>query len=188
MPTSTNEESWYALRTFFSQELKVSQYLEANALKHFIPMRSQVHETRDGHLVRRMYPVVHNLIFVRKTMSRAAMHTIFSQCPYPISVYHHIDSEQRWCEISDKELMDLRLICDVTFTEPKFISQEESELEVGTEVVVMHGPLKGIQGKLVRKQKKYYILKTFVGMGVSLAISRWCCKPLDESLTINKKQ
>ena len=40
-------------------------------------------------------------------------------------------------------------------------------------------------GRMMRKNKKYYVLKTMVGgMGVMVAVSRWCCEPATED---NKK-
>ena len=171
MPTTLEtDECWYALRTFRAQEFKVSHYLEQRHLTHFIPMVNHSEQ-----------PAVHNLIFLRKTESKAQIRAILSECPYAVSVYHHIDSEEQWYEISNKELLELRLLCDNAFN-PQFISQEESELKVGAEVLVKHGPFRGITGKLVRKNKKYYLVKSFVGLGVMVAVSRWCCEEVKKEI------
>lgn len=175
MPSSDHGNSWYALRTFHAQEYKVSLHLERHHVDHFIPMVNHSYRKEDGTWVKAERPAVHNLLFVRKTGSRAELRSILAECDYPVSVYHHIDDEQQWYEISDNELLELRLLCDKAFS-PQFISQEESELKMGTEVCVKHGPFKGITGKLVRKNKKYYLVKTFVGLGVMVSVSRWCCE------------
>lgn len=73
-------------------------------------------------------------------------------------------------------------MCDVSLCEPTFITQGEYDMKVGHTVRVVHGPLSGIRGKLVRKNKKYYIMKS-LGMdssdalGVMISVSRWCCEP-----------
>lgn len=178
MPALENEECWYALRTFHAQEFKVSHYLEQCHLGHFIPMSNRVRHTEEGALIKTRQPAVHNLIFLQKTRPKAELRTILSECPYAVSVYHHIDNEEKWYEISSHEILELRLLCDHSFN-PQFISQEESELKVGSEVYVKHGPFKGLSGKLVRKNKKYYLVKSFVGLGVMVAVSRWCCESIE---------
>ena len=134
--------------------------------------------TTDGKNVLIQKPAVHNLLFLQMDRSMEELKRVLSECPYPISVYGQIDKPNEWSLISDKDMTDLRLICDITFTAPIFISQQESELKVGTQVRVTHGPMKGATGKLVRKNKKYYLVKTFVGVGVMLAVSRWCCEAM----------
>lgn len=180
MSAIEHDECWYAVRTFYAQELKVSHYLEQCHLSHFIPMTKRLHANADGKSVEAEHPVVHNLIFLRKTLPQTEMRAILQACPYPVSVYHHIDNEEQWYEISSKDLLDLRLLCDNAFN-PQFISREESELKVGTEVRVVHGPFKGITGKMVRKNKKYYLVKTFGELGVMVAVSRWCCEAVEKA-------
>ena len=58
------------------------------------------------------------------------------------------------------------------------MTQAEAEAMVGKEVRVIAGPFKGTVGRLVRKHKQYYFLKSVIGMGVMLRISRWYCEPI----------
>ena len=60
----------------------------------------------------------------------------------------------------------------------KYISGDEAKLKVGSPVTVKYGPLKGLNGKLVRQSKKYYLLKEVPGVGVMIKVSRWCCQAL----------
>ena len=62
----------------------------------------------------------------------------------------------------------------------KFLNAEEARLKVGTPVLVNHGPLKGLTGRLVRQNHKYFLLKEVPGIGVMLKVSRWCCQPLTD--------
>lgn len=149
-------------------------------IEHFIPTVDSSYYTVDGEFVKNIRPVVHNLIFIRKNRPKAELKAILATSPYPSKIYHHIGNEAAWCEICEKELMELRLICDNTLSHPKFISQEESELKVGVKVRIRNGPFKGITGKLVRKSKKYFLVKSFVGLGVEICISRWCCERIED--------
>ena len=176
------QDSWYAVRTFNAQEFKVSEYLKKHSLPHFIPLAKSRLKTADGGGKWCIRPIVHNLIFVRKAFSEEAIRKILSECPYPLSVYKHQDKAQSWCEIANQNILDLRLMCDVALCGPTFITQEEYDMKVGHIVRVVHGPLTGIRGKLVRKNKKYYIMKSFdMGspdtLGVMVCVSKWCCEP-----------
>lgn len=137
--------------------------------------------TEEGKNVSRHYPAVHNLLFLKADRSTDELRQVLTECPFPISVYCQIDKPGVWCQISDSDMTDIRLMCDTTFSEPKFITQEESELKVGTEVIVTHGPFKGITGKLIRKNKKYYLVKSIAGLGVMVSVSRWCCQEVKKN-------
>ena len=133
----------------------------------------------DGKPQRREHPVVHNLIFIKRTVSDEELRTVLGDCPYSTRIYTY-PNEQRWQVIPGKDILDLRLICDSALTEMEFISKQESELKIGRSVRVTHGPLKGVTGKLVRKNKKYYIVKSYAGLDVKVAVSRWCCEEIPE--------
>lgn len=179
MTTTTNEkvEQWYALQTYYAQELKVGHYLEKHRLHFFIPMMYSFDATSDDEPRRHQHPVVHNLIFIERTVSDTDLLAVLKECPYSVRIYTY-PNEQRWQVIPAQDILELRMICDNSFVEPQFISQQESELKIGRMVQVVHGPMKGITGKLVRKNKKYYIVKSFVGLGVMVSVSRWCCEEL----------
>ena len=70
------------------------------------------------------------------------------------------------------------MMCNPEVELRKYVSEQEAKLKAGTPVVVKYGPLKGLSGKLVRSNKKYYLLKEVPGLGVMLKVSRWCCVAL----------
>ena len=180
----TVEENWYALRTYFSQESKVGAHLDNYQLTWFIPMHGKTKRTKSGNepqdKAQQSKPFVHNLIFIKQPDDVSLLKRALSECPYSTWVYRQPNGVD-WCVIPGRDILELRIICDQSFTEPIFLTGQEAELKVGREVKVAHGPLSGIQGLLVRKNKKYYVLKMMVcGMGVMVAVSRWCCVPLDK--------
>ena len=177
---STGDQGyWIAIQTFHAQEKKVCGILDSYQTKHFVPMVTRTVVTKDGKRETKLQPAVHNLIFLQVDRSIDEIKRILADCPYSISVYSQMDKPGVWCMIPDKDMVDLRLICDITFTTPVFASAKEIELKVGSLVRVTHGPMKGISGKLVRKNKKYYLVKTFAGMGVMVNVSRWCCERIE---------
>ena len=179
---STERNTWYALRTFYRQEEKVSLFLERLQLPHFIPMTYSTRMSRpkdDSSEPEKpvLIPAVHNLLFVRKILSQKEMLKALAECMTPIYVFRHQDNH-RPCEISDREMQELRILCDPQYEHSIFVTQSEAEAMVGKEVRVIAGPFKGTVGRLVRKKKHYYFLKSVVGMGVMVRISRWYCEPL----------
>lgn len=181
MQTNELNEVWYALRTFFAAEQKVKQYLSRNNQPCFIPTLRCLKDGNDDKPVTIEKPVVHNLLFLRKAFADQTLKGILAECPYPIKMYTHPERQEEWARISGQDMLELRIICDNTFNRPNFITQAEAELKAGRMVRVTHGPMKGVTGKLVRKNRKYYVIKSFTALAVEVAVSRWCCEPCDET-------
>lgn len=78
-------------------------------------------------------------------------------------------------------MLQFRMMCDPNLAKSMYLTSEEAALKVGDPVIVKFGPLKGLSGRLVRQSKKYYLLKEVPGMGVMLKVSRWCCRPIEET-------
>lgn len=57
---------WYAIRVTYSREKKLKEYLDAQAIENFLPMHYKLVKKK-GKMVKKLVPVVHNLVFVRST-------------------------------------------------------------------------------------------------------------------------
>lgn len=174
-------QPWYAVRTFNCQELKVSRFLTDNQLVHFIPMTlvKKVTVNEDGQeTVKSIHvPAVHNLLFVQKKGTTREMMKVLGECLTPMSIFRQ-PGDTKPCEISDRDMVELRMLCDLQYENSVFMSQGEAEAMVGKEVRVIAGPFKGAIGKLVRKHKQFYFLKAVIGVGVMVRVSRWYCEPI----------
>ena len=171
------QPSWYALRTFNCQERKISRWLTEKGCAHFIPMTySETVKVQEGEKPKRvLVPVVHNLIFIEKSSTEKEMLGLLEECVWPVSLFRKADSSHP-CEIPARDMVDLRMLCDPSYTDSQFLTQGEAEAMEGKEVRVVHGPFKGAVGRLVRKQKHYYFLKVVAGLGVMVRVSRWYCE------------
>lgn len=164
---------WYAIRTFNCQEQKISRFLTEKGLLHFIPMTyAKVGENKPI-----LVPAVHNLLFVQKQGTQNDMLKTFSESIYPVNVFRH-PGDRGLCEISARDMIELRMLCDPQYKTSVFMTQGEAEAMVGKDVRVIAGPFKGSVGRLVRKHKQYYFLKAVIGMGVMVRVSRWYCEPI----------
>ena len=61
-------KSWYALRITYSRELAFKEYLDSRGVRNFLPMRYE-YVFRGERKIRKLVPVVHNLVFVYATRS-----------------------------------------------------------------------------------------------------------------------
>ena len=176
--SASDIQPWYAVRTFNCQEQKVSRFLTERGYIHFIPM-TIIKETGDESTLKRtMVPAVHNLLFIQRKETAEQLIKDLSECQFPTSIFRH-PGEKKCCEIPGLDMIELRMLCDPNFKTSTFMSQPEAEAMVGKEVRVVAGPFKGSTGRLVRKNKQFYFLKTVIGMGVMVRISRWYCEPIN---------
>ncbi len=169
---------WYAIRLFTSNQTKVGDYCNEHGLEFFIPMQYRFYEDENGRPKRKLRPVVSNLIFVKKPESAGLMKEMVTQGEFKMSVITKDKQTREYYEIPAKQMFEFKAMCNPDIELRKYLSQEEARLKVGTPVLVCHGPLKGLTGRLVRQSHKYYLLKEVPGIGVMLKVSRWCCKPI----------
>jgi transcription antitermination factor NusG len=79
-------------------------------------------------------------------------------------------------QIPARQMQEFMIMCNPDLLMKKFLSESEAKLKKGDRVVVTHGPLKGLSGRLVRSSGKYYLLKEIPGMAVMMKVTRWCCQ------------
>lgn len=167
---------WYAIRTFHCKELQLQDYLRQQGLICFVPMTYET-KTENGENTREMVPAVHNFVFVRKTKEEREMAKIFKECNIMMRVY--TNEQQRYYEIPDREMNDIRLMCDPDFHGVEILDMEEMSAKASKNVLITQGPFKGLRGKLVRIQRQFFFVKVVVGIGIKIRISRWYCKVID---------
>lgn len=169
---------WYVIHTFNCYELKIGDFLRQKGLVYFIPMEYKVKKLEGGKIKKKLVPVIHNLLFVQKSMSEKKLKRIFAECSLPI-YFQRKENSCEYYEIRPREMQLFMLMCDPSNESHRFVSLTDAVLKLGSEVNVAYGPFKGVRGKLVRYHKQYYVLNIMVGVGVMLKVSRWCCKPCE---------
>ena len=176
-----NEEDtlpWFAVRLFMAKPQLVMDYLEEQHLQYFIPMEYVDVEDKDHHIRQQLRPVVRNLVFIKKSKPEKAIPQLLMEAPFKTSVIRKSKDDSRYYEIPAKQMFEFQAMCNPEIAMRKFLSEEQAKLKPGTPVYVKYGPLKGLSGRLVRSNKKYFLLKEIPCMGVMLKVARWCCKPL----------
>ena len=174
-----DDRPWYAVKLFTIRQNEIAKALREKELEVFIPMQYTDVEDGKNHVHRVLRPVVRNLIFIKKTQAEKAIRELILSLPYKVSVVKKQLGKQEYYEIPAKQMFEFQAMCNPEIQMKQFVSEEQAKLKKGTPVIVTHGPLKGLKGKLVRTDRKYYLLKEIPGIGVMLKVTKWCCKPLE---------
>lgn len=173
------EDIWFAVRTFYCKEESVARYLSSHGIEHFIPQRYQEEVTLDGERKRKLVPAVHNLLFIKSTISEKEMKDIISQCPVSVSVIKNLETK-KYYQIPNSQMVEFRAICDPNYKDTLYVDQEVAEARVGEEVRVVRGQFTGLKGKLVRYKNRSYVVIVLAGLGVMIHIPKWYCRKLNE--------
>lgn len=173
------EDIWFAVRTFYCKEESVARYLSSHGIEHFIPQRYQEEVTLDGERKRKLVPAVHNLLFIKSTISEKEMKDIISQCPVSVSVIKNQETK-KYYQIPNSQMLEFRAICDPNYKDTLYVEQEVAEARVGEEVRVVRGQFTGLKGKLVRYKNRSYVVIVLAGLGVMIHIPKWYCRKLNE--------
>lgn len=173
---------WYALQTFYQKESEVESYLRENGYSPFIPRFYQEKVAENGKSVIKLTPAVHNLLFLPKEGDGGRLARILTECPVAVRILRHRDTGALY-EIPDSQMVEFRLICDPQYKDKDTFYTDRSfaEERPGKPVRIKRGLFKGIEGKLVRYQGRYYMVVCLATMGVFLKIARWNCEPIDVS-------
>jgi len=172
-----DQTPWYAIKLYSARQKAVSQWFEDLGMEYFVPMH-YVDIELAGKVKHVLRPVVSNLIFVKKT-SADEFRKLVAESQFKMSVVTKSRENREYSEIPAREMREFMMMCNPEIELRKYVSNQEAKLKAGTPVMVKHGPLKGLSGKLVRSNKKYYLLKEVPGLGVMLKVSRWCCVPME---------
>lgn len=169
---------WYAIKLFTVRQKAVAAYFNEKGLETFIP-EEYVDIEDENHKVKRMLrPVVRNLIFLKKDRDEQEIRKYVLASTFKMSVVTKSRENKSYYEIPAVQMFEFRAMCNPELTMRKYLSEEQAHLKKGDRVLVKHGPLKGLTGRLVRSNKKYYLLKEVPGMAIMIKVTRWCCEGL----------
>lgn len=147
--TYPQEACWFAARTRYGQELGIRDRLEKAGVEHFIPT-VRVRKSRGKGLTER--PAVTNLVFLRATKAEAC--ALANEKGLPVR--YIIDCATRTLlVVPDKQMEDFRRVLDLSLEEGGLMDQP---LSLGDRVKVVKGPLKGVEGRVIEFQGRYYVV------------------------------
>lgn len=172
---------WVALQLFSMNQRTIADELKKKNFEIFVPLEWVVSEKTPGHRTRELRPVVRNLLFLKAGVTDDVLRKEVLQLNYPVRLLRKSKDTNDLAKIPASQMYEFQVMCNPELMGKKIISTDEAKLKKGQPVMVTHGPLKGLRGRLVRASKKYYLLKEIPGVSVMLNVSRWCCEPIVEA-------
>lgn len=171
---------WYAVYTRVNKEKKILSTLEELNVECYLPLTKTLKQWSD----RKKWieePLFSCYVFVRVSNIE------FFKVLHTSGVVNYVSFGGKAQSIPDKQLEGIRTFVEQDKTE---VTITKESIEPGTKAEVLYGPLKGVQGEIVKFNGKFRILIRIPMMGYCLHanISKDEIRILNEQKsTLNKK-
>ena len=139
---------WYPLRVTYSRELLLKEILDAEKIENFIPMHYEYIRKADRK-IRKLVPVVHNLIFVRSSLE--CIERIRQSIALSLAVRYIFNQElRRPITIPDSQMRSFIAVSGNYEEQIVYLDPIATALQRGDRVRVIGGIFEGVEGVIVR--------------------------------------
>lgn len=143
---STKQGLWYALRVTYNRELKVKAELDSLGIRNFVPMQYKRVELK-GVLVKKLVPIIHNLIFV--FMDEGSMKEYKATTTMPVRYIMNRET-RRPLTVPQRQMDSFMAIAGTYDENIVYLNPKPGDFAVGDRVRVMGGIFEGAEGVLTR--------------------------------------
>lgn len=154
------KEVWYAIRVTYNRELKVKEELDARGITNFVPMQYR-REERNGVMVKRLVPSVHNLIFIKITPT--GMREYRESTAMPIRYIMDRES-QTPITVPDQAMENFIKVAGTYEEKLIYLNPEPGDFSEGERVRVIGGQFAGAEGIFVRIKRDRRVLINIPGV------------------------
>jgi transcriptional antiterminator RfaH len=164
-----SERQWWCLHTKPRQEKAIARELRKQAISYYLPMLEHKSRTPNGRAIRSVMPLFPGYVFL---LGNHAQRVEAMRGNRVIKVLEAADQLSL-----DHDLRQIhRLVHSGLAVHP------EPEYAVGTTVRILSGPLQGVVGTVVRRQKRDRFVATvrFLGHGARVDLEDWQVERFDE--------
>ena len=139
---------WYPLRVTYSRELLLKEILDAENIENFIPMHYE-YIRKGERKVRKLVPVVHNLIFVRSSLE--CIERIRQSIALSLAVRYIFNQElRRPITIPDSQMRSFIAVSGNYEEQIVYLDPIATALQKGDRVRVTGGIFEGVEGVIIR--------------------------------------
>ena len=151
---------WYAIRVTYNRELKVKEELDGRGITNFVPMQYR-REERNGVMVKRLVPSVHNLIFINLTPTEMKEYRQTTAMP----VRYMMDPETRKpITVPDNQMENFIKVAGTYEEKLIYLNPEPGDFSNGEHVRIIGGPFEGAEGIFVRIKRDRRVLISIPGV------------------------
>lgn len=146
---SRTEEKWYVMRVTYSRELQFKEYLDGQGIGNFLPMQQMIVLDRNGKRVKRLLPVVHNLLFVRT--SRQQIDRVKQDLEGRLPVRFYMDRETlQPLIVPEREMQNFIAVAGTQDEQLLYLPISEVAYKKGDRVRITGGIFEGVEGEIIR--------------------------------------
>lgn len=154
------DKNWYALRVTYSRELVLKQYLDEACIENFIPMHYG-YIIKGGRRVRKLVPVVHNLVFVYSF--RACIDRLKNETALPIR--YIMDKEtNNPIVIPERQMRSFIAVAGTNEEQLVYLEPAAVALRHGQRVRVTGGIFEGVEGEFIRVKNDRRVMVSIQGV------------------------
>ncbi len=171
-----NMVRWHVMRVSYHRERKVYDYLTAQGIECYLPKKLDITYNETGARQVREVDVLPNILFVKQ--SRHELYQLKRILPYDIPLHYFCDRTKPGnppLVIPDKMMSDF--ICHTTQRPESFLwlDHPADVFVKGKRVRVVHGPLAGCEGYVMRVKRNLRFVLSLEGL-VSAAVMTTECQ------------
>ena len=174
-----DQHPWYAVQLYGLNQKELYDHLASQGIDAFVPLQDVDFVDREGQRRHELRPVVTNLLFLKKNVDDKQIVDILDVFKGHYYILRKERGSQIFYSIPSRQMYEFITMCNPELLMKRFLSEEEARMKPGARVLVHHGPLSGLTGRLVRSSGKYYLLKEIPGMAVMIKVTKWCCQPAE---------
>jgi transcription antitermination factor NusG len=157
-----NYPQWFAMRITYSREMALKAYLDTEGIENFIPMHYEYVKKGEGE-VRRLVPVVHNLVFIHTT--RETLDTVKREQEYRLPLRYMMDVEHHQpLVVPNRQMKDFIAVAGTCDDQLLFLDPVEVTLRKGMRVRINGGPFEGVEGVFMRVKNDRRVVVSIAGV------------------------
>jgi len=140
---------WYAIRVTYNRELRVKEDLDGRGIENFVPMQYR-REERNGQMVKRLVPSVHNLIFIHIEPFRMKEYKMTTDLPIRYIMSRTSDGSSRPITVPDNEMENFIKVAGTYDEKLIYLNPDPGDFSKGERVRIIGGVFAGVEGTFVR--------------------------------------
>ncbi len=139
---------WFALSAPYRNELKAKALLDEQGVENYLPMQHKIVTDKKGKKVRKLMPVVSNLLFAHTT--RTHLQEIKTGVHYLQYRTRVVNGRNVPIVVPDYQMKQFIAVCDTRNEQLIFLTPQEINLSKGTPVRVIGGMFDGVEGLFLK--------------------------------------
>ncbi|WP_455592653.1 UpxY family transcription antiterminator [Bacteroides sp.] len=151
---------WYALRVTYSRELTFKEYLDGAGIENFIPMHYE-YVTKGDRRVRKLVPVVHNLVFVRS--SREHINRMKDELSLPIRYIMNKETNHP-IVVPERQMHHFIAVAGTNEEQLVYLEPTAVAFRKGQRVRVTGGVFEGVEGEFIRVKNDRRVMVSIQGV------------------------